>query len=281
MKYATPAAFRNGLDAKLRETARQQNRPLNSLQRRVAFERFLARIFFRGDERWALKGGYALELRLAGRARTTVDIDLNVPPPPVGNLLSVLQEAAERDLQDFFGFTLQKVKHELQGPPLGGERFNVVALLGKPYAQFALDVGQGDVTSSPPERMTGQIDLSFAGLEIPTVLVYPSNDHFAEKIHAYTKPRDFKTRVKDLVDIALMVEEGLVTPSRSLASTIVRTFAHYATHPLPENFPAPPESWREKFQSDAQAIGLTPLQMDEWVQRLSAFYLQTLEARKR
>jgi hypothetical protein len=63
MRYATPAAFRNGLDAKPREMARQQHRPLDSLQRRVAFERFLARLFFSGDERWVLKGGYALELR--------------------------------------------------------------------------------------------------------------------------------------------------------------------------------------------------------------------------
>jgi hypothetical protein len=165
VKYSSPAAFRNGLDAKLRELAKTQGRTLDSLQRRVAFERFLARLFFSGDERWTLKGGYALELRLGGRARTTLDIDLNVPPPPYGNLLSVLQEAAERNLEDHFSFTLRKAKHDLQGPPLGGERFQVEALLGKPYTRFVLDVGQGDVTASPPERMTGQVDLPYAGLE--------------------------------------------------------------------------------------------------------------------
>jgi predicted nucleotidyltransferase component of viral defense system len=106
MKYATPAAFRNGRDAKVRERANVQGRTLDSLQRRVAFERFLARLFLTGEERWVLKGGYALELRLGGRARTTLDIDLNVPPPPLGDLQELLAKAAERDLGDHFRFTL-------------------------------------------------------------------------------------------------------------------------------------------------------------------------------
>jgi Nucleotidyl transferase AbiEii toxin, Type IV TA system len=105
VKYLGSAAFRNGLDAKLRELAKTQGRTLDSLQRRVAFERFLARLFLTGDERWTLKGGYALEPRLGGRARTTLDIDLNVPPPPFNKLLRVLQEAAERNLEDHFYFT--------------------------------------------------------------------------------------------------------------------------------------------------------------------------------
>jgi predicted nucleotidyltransferase component of viral defense system len=279
VKYSTPAAFRNGLDAKLRELAKTQGRTLDSLQRRVAFERLLARLFFSGDERWSLKGGYALELRLGGRARTTLDIDLNVPPPPLGNLLSVLQEASERDLGDHFRFTLRKAKHDLHGPPLGGERFGVEAFLGKPYTRFVLDVGQGDVTSSPPERMTGQVDLGFAGLEPTNMWVYPTVDHFAEKLHAYTKPRENPSRVKDLLDLALMVAEGLVVISPALTLAIQQTFERYATHPLPETFPVPLETWREKFEADAGSIGLSPAAMNDWVTRLTRFYLETLELR--
>lgn len=148
MKYRTPAAFRQALDAKLRELAKVGNQDLSSLQRRAVFERFLARLF-QGEERWMLKGGYALELRLGNRARATLDIDLSVPPPPYTNLLEVLQEAAESDLDDFFVFRLTSAKLPLQGPPLGGGRFNVEALLdGKPYSRFVVDVGQGDEPKS-------------------------------------------------------------------------------------------------------------------------------------
>jgi predicted nucleotidyltransferase component of viral defense system len=255
--------------------AKTQGRTLDSLQRRVAFERFLARLFYRGDERWTLKGGYALELRLGGRARTTLDIDLNVPPPPLGNLLSVLQEAAERDLGDYFNFTVRKSKHDLQGPPLGGERFQIEALLGKPYSRFVLDVGQGDVISSSPEPMTGQIDLSFAGLEPVQIWVYPANDHFAEKLHAYTKPRDNPSRVKDLLDLALMVVEELVTPS--LVHAVQQMFEGYGTHTLPASLPPPPDAWQEKFEADARSIELSPAGMAAWVTRLHNFH-QTLVA---
>jgi Nucleotidyl transferase AbiEii toxin, Type IV TA system len=170
---------------------------------------------------------------------------------------------------------LRKAKHDLQGPPLGGERFQVEALLGKPYTRFVLDVGQGDVTSSPPERMTGQVDLTFAGLGPTQVWVYPSNDHFAEKLHAYTKPGENPSRVKDLLDMALMMEEGLVTASPSLALAAKQTFERYATHSLPATFPAPLGAWKEKFELDAAAIGLAPTDMDTWVTRLQTVY-QTL-----
>jgi Nucleotidyl transferase AbiEii toxin, Type IV TA system len=94
--------------------------------------------------------------------------------------------------------------------------WSVEALLGKPYPRFVLDVRQGDVTSSPLEQMKGQVDLGFAGLKPTSVWVYPTMDHFAEKLHAYTKPMDNPSRVKDLLDIALLFEEGLVTLSPSL-----------------------------------------------------------------
>ena len=40
-----------------------------------------------GAERWVLKGGYALELRLGHGARATRDLDLSVPPPAMPDLL--------------------------------------------------------------------------------------------------------------------------------------------------------------------------------------------------
>ncbi len=58
------------------------------LRRMVAFDRLLARLFSKQSEQerqeeqetpWLLKGGYAMELRLGYRARTTRDIDLTLP----------------------------------------------------------------------------------------------------------------------------------------------------------------------------------------------------------
>ena len=79
--YDTPQAFRDALEARLRNVAQKQGTDLQRLQRRVAFERLLARLFAEDDPPWLLKGGYALELRLQDRARSTLDLDLSVPQP--------------------------------------------------------------------------------------------------------------------------------------------------------------------------------------------------------
>ena len=69
MKYATPQAFERALSDRLMRQAAEQGLELDRLRKRVAFERFLARLFGRASSRWVLKGGYALELREGGKAR--------------------------------------------------------------------------------------------------------------------------------------------------------------------------------------------------------------------
>ena len=78
MKYASARAFRSALNDRLREQA-GAGEDLARLQRQLAYERFLTRLFRLVGEAWVLKGGYALELRLGGRARATKDLDFNAP----------------------------------------------------------------------------------------------------------------------------------------------------------------------------------------------------------
>ena len=79
--YDTPQTFRAALDARLRNTAQQEGTDLQRLQRRVAFERLLARLFVGDAPPWMLKGGYAMELRFPDKARSTLDLDLSMPEP--------------------------------------------------------------------------------------------------------------------------------------------------------------------------------------------------------
>jgi len=71
MKYAAPEAFRAALDQRIRNEAAASGVPVMRLRKRVAFERFLARLTVVDPQRWVLKGAYALDLRLGLRARTT------------------------------------------------------------------------------------------------------------------------------------------------------------------------------------------------------------------
>jgi hypothetical protein len=98
VRYETPEAFERALSDRLGRQAAEEGVDLDRLRKLVAFERFLARLFYQDQSRWVLKGGYALELWPGWQARATGDVDLDMPPPPAEDLLDELQEAAEQDL---------------------------------------------------------------------------------------------------------------------------------------------------------------------------------------
>lgn len=268
--YDTPQAFRAALQARLRNVAHQRGTDLQRLQRRVAFERLLARLFAGQDPPWLLKGGYALELRLPDRARSTLDLDLSVPEPerllspPASDVAArrdaeiheQLQIAAERDLDDGFQFLIRLPKRAAL--PGGGIRCSVEArLAGRVFARFHLDVGLGDVVLDPPEWVVGNSLLDFAGIPAAQVALYPVAQQFAEKIHAYTFPwqdRD-NTRVKDLVDLVLLIHTGQVDPERARYA-LRATFETRASHPLPFQLPEPPQDWAEPYAALAQDLDL-------------------------
>lgn len=280
MRYPNARSFRQALADRLANLAHSEGTEIARLQRRVAFERFLARVYHQLGERLVLKGGYALELRLGLKARATIDLDFAAPSLGAGELLEELQQAGEIDLGDFFSYTLMWAKPpDLVGPPAGGYRFRAEARLDRysPFATFVLDVGMGDVQLNPTEYLQPSVDLSFAGLTPVHFPVTPLPEHFAEKLHAYTRPRTARTRVKDLVDLMLMINQVGLQPSPILRETLQVVFERYDSHPLPTatTLEAPPDTWREPFSALMRELDLEPLSLElahrrlvEWLGQL-------------
>ena len=71
MKYKTAGAFRHALEERLRNQSLETDQTLTRLRKLVAFDRFLARLAKKEPGAWIVKGGFALQLRLGNRARTT------------------------------------------------------------------------------------------------------------------------------------------------------------------------------------------------------------------
>ena len=76
--WRSPEATRQALTAKTRARHPQELR--GQRLREIAYRRLLARIFATQPERWVVKGGVALLLRLDPN-RTSNDIDLAYVPP--------------------------------------------------------------------------------------------------------------------------------------------------------------------------------------------------------
>jgi hypothetical protein len=99
--YSTPAAFKQALEQRLRNTL-GAGRTLARQRQLLVFDRFLARVFVALGDVAVLKGGLALEIRLE-RARTTKDVDLRLVGTP-DDILARLQAAGRLDLGDFLSF---------------------------------------------------------------------------------------------------------------------------------------------------------------------------------
>lgn len=250
-KYKTARAFKVAIADRLRALANKSGEPHLELYRRVAIDRFLARIDW---SQWTAKGGYVLQRRLP-KARRTKDIDLstdysgfviNDRSEQQSALLEAFREAASIDAGDYFTFQVNLDKR-LPGFGKGGLRCTVKCSIdNEHWSTFQLDAIIQDQCVFPKESLVGDSFLSFAGIEPLTLMVPIKEEVFAEKIHAYTLPRENEnTRVKDLIDLFLLVEDGLNGQKVKLA--LAGVFKIRATHLLPESLPAPPLSWKNIF----------------------------------
>jgi len=217
-KYASAGALRRALEDRLRQTANTEQIDLARLRRQVAFDRLLARLFHSDEAPWALKGGYAMELQLRV-ARTTVDIDLTLPASlnlssqeATTTVREMLQEAASRDLGDWFVYTVRAAMMDLDAAPYGGARYPIECRMdGRTFTKFHLDVGIGDVLIPPLQKIQGRDWLGFAEISVAAMRLISKEQQVAEKLHAYTLPRSTpNSRVKDLVDLLLLARTGQV-----------------------------------------------------------------------
>ena len=268
-QYATAGALRTALETRLLERSRRDAVDLHRLRRQVAFDPLLARMFdanLPGRDGWVLKGGYALEMRFH-RARATKDLDLTVRVTSIGQtppddlaaaLRERLQLAASVELADFFVFNVGEASLELNQAPEGGSRFPVDARLdGRSFVKFHVDLGVGDEVIEPVDRIVGDDWLAFAGIPTIAVPTLSAEQHWAEKLHAYTLPRDGATnsRVKDLVDLVLLIELQAMSPTR-IHVAVATTFARRGTHAVPTDLPPPPSAWERPFTALAAECGI-------------------------
>ncbi len=275
-KFKDATAFRASLEERLKTVSRKKGMDLQRLRRQVAFDRLLARLFSGKNAPWYLKGGYAMELRIQG-ARTTRDVDLgrSLEPGERTNrpkLLEEVQAFASLDLGDFFEFRIGAPTLELEGT-YGGSRFPVEARVdGRSFVKFHMDVGLGDALTDSLEDLKAVDWLGFADIPVPVFPTISREQHFAEKVHAYTKTRKDRenTRVRDLVDMVLLMDDSGLDKKKT-RKALEKTFHHRSSHALPHELKAPPTSWERPFEEMAAECGLK-LSISEAFEKVKKYF---------
>jgi predicted nucleotidyltransferase component of viral defense system len=246
------------VETRLRERARRLGVATYIVRRQAALERLMVRLATVAPDRWALKGGLALETRLGERARVSVDLDAD-HLRGADAARADLQAAIVEDVGDHFTFVLLG-SEQLSEAGVGlAIRYKLESsLAGQPFEPV-----QVDVTTAAPNPWDAQSAqrpglLAEFGLGPIPVSIIPIERQIAEKLHAYT--RTYKgggtTRGRDLVDLLLIHQHEKVDSVR-LRSAIERVFQRRATHPVPERLSLPLNDLAVSYRREAGQVGLT------------------------
>lgn len=257
-QYASPAAFRAAIGVRLRAYAQRTGAPVMVVRRQAALERLIARLMRVAPERWALKGGLALDTRLGERARSSLDMDVDHAEGAAA-AREDLQRCIAEDLGDNFSFAITGAEELRERDVSLAVRYRIdCAVAGTPFEPL-----QVDVTLTPPkvwevERAQRPGLLADMGLGPIEVLLVPLERQVAEKLHAYTRTYNgATTRAKDLVDFVLIRLLERVGAQR-LAREINETFARRATHPIPKQLSPPHSELERAYRREAANVGITP-----------------------
>lgn len=282
MAYDSPAALRTALEQRLQSEAQATGIALNRLRRRVVFERIVFRLDAAEPGRWVVKGGMALEVRMPDRARTTKDLDLGLREDGIdaADLRDRLIDVLATDPDDD-GFTFAVGPAIELGADEAGRsswRFSVQALLaGRQFDALKLDVAPREEELEPTEWVTLTSRLSFAGFGALSVELIDVNRHAAEKVHAFTRTYGDRpgSRVRDVVDLVLLIENELLDIDRTIAA-LQAVFTQRATHELPQALPDPPSIWTDQYAALVSELTVDARTLDAALTLLRHWWLQLL-----
>jgi hypothetical protein len=248
--YGSPGAFRRALTDKLRNLAAASRWTLQQLQRQMAYDRLLERLYL-VDEGWVIKGATALLARDIG-VRGTIDIDLY---REVAREIAEadLRQAAALDIGDWFRFEI--------GPPrpladTGGARLPVKALVGHAeWSAFHVDlVGEDRRMTGDPENVPPLARVVMPDVQQHGYRAYPLADHVADKACAIFERHGPtgtpSSRYRDLVDLVAIVLSAPAEAEPHL--TALRSEAQRRSLQLPGRFAVPDQGlWQRGYAAEA------------------------------
>lgn len=221
------------LKDRLQTIAKEKGIPFNSCWKQLLLERFLARL---GRSAYAnkliFKGGFLLAYMMR-IGRETVDLDflLTRMKAEKATLEEICKEIAAVSLDDGFTFSFAGV--ELLSQPhmdYPGYRITLNTLFAKMKDKIHIDVGVGDIVE-PQHR---EIKLfQYRGKpffeDAVSLLVYPVETIFAEKLETVLSKGSKNSRMKDYHDLLLLVRSKGLIESKKFKDALAKTFKNRGT----------------------------------------------------
>lgn len=268
-RYRTTVDFKKALEQRLKVAAAAQNVPINDLRQRYVLECFLARVFAQGGDRWVLKGGTGLAVRIPG-ARHSRDLDLCwLSSDTVDDCVAQIEAAGAAGDRDPFVFAV--MSHE---PGVGGTallRVKINVLLGaRSFEQFPIDVAIRLSFTGPIDTLNRPLPVDMDDVaEPPPLRLYPMVDQVADKVAAMYEVHQGRpsSRYRDLVDLVLIhlhtsIDQELLSEALHHQRVVRRLV-------LPAELRSPGPGWEMGYKAEASRARAIPRELTDLTSALA------------
>ena len=115
--------------------------------------------------------------------------------------------------------------------------------------------------------------VQFAGIPSARIPLIPREQQFAEKIHAYTLPREGtpNSRTRDLIDLVLLIDAGLADKDH-IKTALHETFKRRKTHKVPSALESPSAAWEAPYAALAKDCGVSKKNLGEAFDFVKVFW---------
>lgn len=211
--------------ARLLNLAKAEGVDFNQVLVRFALERMLYRLSRSTHaERFVLKGALLFTLWYDMPHRATRDADLlGFGASDLASVVQTFRDIASVEADDGIRFDPASVSAEdiRKGAGYAGARVLISADIARARCKTQIDIGFGDaVTPAPVEAV---YPVLIADLPAPRLRTYPVYTVIAEKLHAVALLGMTNSRLKDYLDISVLLERETLDVG-TLAQAIAATF---------------------------------------------------------
>lgn len=169
-----------------------------------------------------------------GRETTDADFLVRKLKAELKTISDAVNEIISISLEDGFSFTFES-SVELQQPHMGVCGFRMILGVGfeKMRDKIQIDIGIGDVVEPIEEEYSS---FQYKGKPIfegeITLMVYPIESFFAEKLQTIISKGSANSRMKDYHDLLLIMREDNLLKTEKLTNAVRKTFSHRGTQPV-------------------------------------------------
>ena len=209
----------DALKERIKVVVKERGIGFNEAWKQLLLERFLARLSkSKHQERFIFKGGLLLAQYLTiGRHTTDADFLVKRIKAESDTIEKSVKEITQEKVADGFSFSWGSIA-ELSQPHMRypGFRVNLPVTFGKMKDKIQLDIGVGDTVEPVEEDFA---PFKYKGKPIfegkISLLVYPVESIFSEKIETIISKGATNSRMKDYHDALMIIrEEGMLPISK-------------------------------------------------------------------